>query len=233
MLVYKERGPAVVVSDGSKLTLRAKLIGGHSLSCKNDMNSSVSYDLTRFLKSGSPAASCEQRFAVEWNGKSVMAIENAFAHVVVDAGLGPTPMPLLRFDIIEGRSESDVRTTLDATHDVLLETLPIPKRDRHRVVHAHKRFRMIVDDTGLGFVRSDHVLLFQVTSRPRSREMKEDFYRLLVGILATRCGISPDEVVVNFATNADEDWSFGAGRTQSLTGELSGLQAKSRIGSPA
>jgi hypothetical protein len=50
----------------------------------------------------------------------------------------------------------------------------------------------------------------------------------------TRCGISPDDVMVNFATNADEDWSFGAGRAQFLTGELStGLRAKARIGSPA
>nr|WP_245344228.1 hypothetical protein [Bradyrhizobium japonicum] len=32
---------------------------------------------------------------------------------------------------------------------------------------------MIVEDTGLGFVRSDHALLLQVTNRPRSRAMKE------------------------------------------------------------
>jgi hypothetical protein len=143
-------------------------------------------------------------------------------------------MPLLRFDLIEGRSESEIRKILDATHEVLLETLKVPKRDRYQVVHEHKRSRMIVEDTGLGFVRSDRVLLLQVTSRPRSREMKEDFYRLLVERLAARCGILPDDVIVNFVTNADEDWSFGAGRAQFLTGELStGLQAKARIGSPA
>jgi hypothetical protein len=133
-------------------------------------------------------------------------------------------MPLLRFDLIEGRSESEIRKILDATHEVLLETLKVPKRDRYQVV----------EDTGLGFVRSDRVLLLQVTSRPRSRKMKEDFYRLLVERLAARCGILPDDVIVNFVTNADEDWSFGAGRAQFLTGELStGLQAKARIGSPA
>jgi hypothetical protein len=27
-------------------------------------------------------------------------------------------------------------------------------------------------------------------------------------------------VVVSFVTNADEDWSFGAGRAQFLTGDL-------------
>ena len=143
-------------------------------------------------------------------------------------------MPLLRFDLVEGRSESEIRRILDATHEVLLETLKVPKHDRYQVVHEHKRSCMIVEDTGLGFVRSDDVLLLQVTSRPRSREMKENFYRLLVERLAAHCGISPDDVIVNFVTNADEDWSFGAGRAQFLTGELStGLQAKTTIGSQA
>jgi hypothetical protein len=130
-------------------------------------------------------------------------------------------MPLLRFDLIEGRSESEIRMILDATHEVLLEALKVPKRDRYQVIHEHKRSRIIVEDTGLGFVRSDNLLLLQVTSRPRSREMKEKFYRLLVERLATRCGIAPGDVIVNFVTNADEDWSFGAGRAQFLTGELS------------
>ena len=129
-------------------------------------------------------------------------------------------MPLLRFDLIEGRSESEIRKILDVTHEVLLETLKVPNRDRYQVVHEHKRSRVIVEDTGLGFVRSDKVLLLQITSRARSREMKENFYRLLVERLAARCKISPDDVMVNFVTNSDEDWSFGAGRAQFLTGEL-------------
>jgi hypothetical protein len=142
-------------------------------------------------------------------------------------------MPLLRFDLIEGRSESEIRKILDTTHEVLLETLKVPKRDRYQVVHEHKRSRIVVEDTGLGFIRSDSVLLLQVTSRPRSREMKEDFYRLLVERLASRCGIVPDDVIVNFVTNADEDWSFGAGRAQFMTGELrTEPQAKARIGAP-
>ena len=105
-------------------------------------------------------------------------------------------MPLLRFDLVEGRSETEVRKILDATHEVLLETLKVPKHDRYQVVHEYRRSRMIVEDTGLGFVRSDDLLLLQVTSRPRSREMKENFYRLLVERLAARCGISPDDVIV-------------------------------------
>jgi hypothetical protein len=143
-------------------------------------------------------------------------------------------MPPLRFALIEGRSESDVRKILDVTHDVLIETLQVLKRVGYEVVHEHKRSRMIEKDTGLRFVGSDHVLLLQVTSRPRSHEMKENFCRVLVERLSTRCRILSDDVIVNSVTTADEDWSFGAGRAQFLTGELStGSQAKALIGSPA
>jgi hypothetical protein len=129
-------------------------------------------------------------------------------------------MPFLRFDLIEGRSESEVRKILDVAHEVLLETLQVPKQDRYQVVHEHKRSRMVIEDTGLGFDRSDKIVVLQVTSRPRKREMKQDFYRLLVGRLSANCGISSADVIVNFVTNADEDWSFGGGRAQFLTGDL-------------
>jgi hypothetical protein len=129
-------------------------------------------------------------------------------------------VPLLRFELIEGRSESEITKILEVTHEVLLETLNVPKRDRYQVVHEHKRSRMILEDTGLGFFRSDNMILLQVTSRPRTREMKEAFYSLLVKRLYSSCEISPHDVIVNFVTNTDEDWSFGAGRAQFLTGEL-------------
>ena len=129
-------------------------------------------------------------------------------------------MPLLSFDLVEGRSESELKKILDVTHEVLLETLQVPKHDRYQVVHEHKRPRMVIEDTGLGFARSDKIVVLQITSRPRNREMKQAFYRLLVERLSASCEISPADVIVNFVTNDDEDWSFGAGRAQFLTGDL-------------
>ena len=134
--------------------------------------------------------------------------------------LGKAFLPLLRFDLIEGRSESELKKILDVTHEVLLETLQVPKHDRYQVVHEHKRSRMVIEDTGLGFVRSDKIVVLQITSRPRNRQMKQAFYRLLVERLSASCEISPADVIVNFVTNDDEDWSFGAGRAQFLTGDL-------------
>jgi len=129
-------------------------------------------------------------------------------------------MPLLRFDLIEGREPSELKALLDAAHRAMLEAFQVPARDRYQIVHEHKREHMIVEDTGLGFPRTDRVVFLQVTSRPRTREQKEAFYRLLCEELMGSCGIAPSDVVVSIIENTDADWSFGLGRAQFLTGEL-------------
>lgn len=129
-------------------------------------------------------------------------------------------MPLLRFDLIEGRSKSELKALLDAAHRAMLAAFKVPERDRYQIVHEHKRSRMIVEDTGLDIPRTDDVIILQVTTRPRGREAKELFYRLLVEELERSCGIAPSDVMVSMVENTDEDWSFGHGRAQFLTGEL-------------
>ncbi|MGH6865865.1 MAG: tautomerase family protein [Methyloceanibacter sp.] len=129
-------------------------------------------------------------------------------------------MPLLRFDLIEGRTDAELKALLDAAHRAMLQVFQVPDRDRYQVVHEHKPSRMIAEDTGLGIARSDKLVLLQVTSRPRTKKQKEDFYRLLCAELEKTCGISPSDVMVSMVENSDEDWSFGLGQAQFLTGEL-------------
>ena len=129
-------------------------------------------------------------------------------------------MPLLRFDLVEGRSDAELKSLLDAAHEAVVEAFGVPVRDRYQVVNEHKPSRLIVEDTGLGIPRTEKVVLLQVTSRPRGREANEAFYRLLVEKLEATCGISPDDVMVSIVINGDADWSFGKGRAQFLTGEL-------------
>jgi phenylpyruvate tautomerase PptA (4-oxalocrotonate tautomerase family) len=129
-------------------------------------------------------------------------------------------MPLLRIDVIEGRSEDELKKLLDAIHCAMLAAFKVPERDRYQIVHEHPAAEMKVEDTGLGIPRTDGVVMVQVTTRPRSRLEKQTFYELLVRELNRCCGVKPSDVVVSITQNADEDWSFGYGRAQFLTGEL-------------
>lgn len=129
-------------------------------------------------------------------------------------------MPLLRIDVIEGRSKAELKELLDATHGAMLGAFKVPERDRYQIVHEHPVAEMKIEDTGLCIPRTERVVMLQVTTRPRSRLEKQHFYELLCQELLRRCGVKASDVVVSITQNADEDWSFGYGQAQFVTGEL-------------
>jgi phenylpyruvate tautomerase PptA (4-oxalocrotonate tautomerase family) len=137
-------------------------------------------------------------------------------------------MPFLRFDLIEGRTDQELATLLDATHRVVLRTFHVPKGDRYQIVHEHKPSRVRIEDTGLGIPRSDKVVVLQITTRPRTTEEKTAFYRDLCSELQVACIVAPTDVIVSFVENTDEDWSFGHGRAQFITGELEGSKPSTK-----
>jgi phenylpyruvate tautomerase PptA (4-oxalocrotonate tautomerase family) len=129
-------------------------------------------------------------------------------------------MPLLRIDLYKGRTDAEKKDLLDALHRAMLAAFKVPERDRYQIVHEHSPTDMIMEDTGLDIPRTEKFVMVQVTTRPRTREQKEKFYRLTVDELQKSCGIAPTDVMINMVTCTDEDWSFGLGRAQFLTGEL-------------
>lgn len=129
-------------------------------------------------------------------------------------------MPLINIDLIEGRSDEQVKILLDAAHRAVVEAFQVPQGDRYQIVNEHRPGRMIVEDTGLGIPRTDKVVVISVTSRPRTEESKVRFYQLLAQALQEDCGIEANDLMVSIVTNTDADWSFGHGRAQFLTGEL-------------
>ncbi|MCF6799393.1 tautomerase family protein [Priestia megaterium] len=129
-------------------------------------------------------------------------------------------MPLLRFDVIEGRDEKELKTLLDAAHRAMLEAFGVPERDRYQIVHQHPAHEMIIEDTGLGFVRSKDLVIISVTSKQRTEEQKQALYRLIVKELGESCGIQPNDIMISIVENGNADWSFGMGEAQFLTGKL-------------
>lgn len=129
-------------------------------------------------------------------------------------------MPLLKFDIIQGRSDAELRALLDSAHQAMVQAFEVPASDRYQCVTQHRPGELVLEDTGLGYQRSNDVILLTVVSRPRSEAQKVEFYRLLAENLRATCGLSPDDLIVALVENTDADWSFGRGRAQFLTNEL-------------
>lgn len=129
-------------------------------------------------------------------------------------------MPLLKIDLIEGRSDAELKTLLDTIHEVVVKSFEVPEGDRYQIVSQHSANEMIIQDTGLGFKRSDKVVVISMTSTQRSEKQKKAFYNMLCENLKEKCDIDGRDVMISITTNGAGDWSFGFGKAQFLTGEL-------------
>lgn len=130
-------------------------------------------------------------------------------------------MPLVRIDVIEGRrTPQELRNVADVIQQVMLDEFAAPDRDRYQVITEHKPGHIIAEDTGLGFERTDDVIVIQVTQQGRSDEQKVAMYRELAARLEREAGVAPTDLVVSVIANTRSDWSFGHGEAQFLTGAL-------------
>lgn len=129
-------------------------------------------------------------------------------------------MPLLKFHLYKGRSTDELNRLLDVAHDAMVKTFEVPAKDRYQVVNEHHPSHMRALDTGLGIPRTEKFVLLEVVSRPRGTSAKVAFYKNLCSALQEKCGVPASDVMISFTENSDDDWSFGLGRAQFLTGEL-------------
>jgi 4-oxalocrotonate tautomerase len=128
-------------------------------------------------------------------------------------------MPLVYVDLIEGRDPEQLRSLLDTAHEALVEAFDVPLRDRYQVVSTHPAREIVAWDTGWGIQHSDQLAIVHIVSRRRTRQQKQNLYMLLAEKLQKECGLDPADLIVSITENDDEDWSFGQGRAQFLTGE--------------
>lgn len=129
-------------------------------------------------------------------------------------------MPLVRIDVVEGRSEEELKRLANAVQEVMQEVFAAPDRDRYQVIHEHKPGRVIAEDTGLGFERTDEVVIIQVTQQGRTEDQKRALYAGLADRLQERTGLAPSDLIVSVMENTKADWSFGMGRAQFLEEDL-------------
>jgi phenylpyruvate tautomerase PptA (4-oxalocrotonate tautomerase family) len=129
-------------------------------------------------------------------------------------------MPFVRFDLIRGRRPEELRAIADATHEALVDVLDIPERDRFQIITEHDADHVIALDAGLGFERSDRLVMIQIfTQSGRTTEVKQLLFQAIAKRLAP-LGIDGEDVFISIVENGPQDWSFGHGRAQYTEGIL-------------
>ncbi|MEO0023646.1 MAG: hypothetical protein RL196_87 [Actinomycetota bacterium] len=129
-------------------------------------------------------------------------------------------MPLVRIDLNRGRTRRQVQGICDAIHNAIVEVFEIPVRDRFQVVSQLDYGSIIAEDAGLGFERSEGVVMIQIfTQRGRSDQQKQHLYARIAANL-NGVGVLEQDIFIGYQENGPSDWSFGFGVAQYLTGEL-------------
>jgi len=129
-------------------------------------------------------------------------------------------MPLVRIDLMAGRPPEQVTAIADSIHASIVEVYGIPVRDRFQVVTELPTGRIVAEDAGLGFERTDGVVMIQIfTQRGRSDDTKQALYaRIAAGLHDV--GVAGEDVFIGYVENGPQDWSFGFGVAQYMNGEL-------------
>ncbi|KUJ23068.1 Tautomerase/MIF [Mollisia scopiformis] len=130
-------------------------------------------------------------------------------------------MPLVKIDIIKGiRTPQEIKKLADVIQQVMLEKFNAPPRDRYQIITQHEPYEIICEDTNLNFQRTDKLVFIQIFQQGRDAETKQAVYKELQRRLEVDCGVPGTDLIISCSRNEREDWSFGMGRAQFLTGDL-------------
>ncbi|KAL1302923.1 hypothetical protein AAFC00_003245 [Neodothiora populina] len=128
-------------------------------------------------------------------------------------------MPLVKIDMVKGvRSPEEIKRLADVVQEVMLAKFNAPPRDRYQIITQHEPYELIMEDTNLGFERTDALVFIQIFQQGRTAEMKKAIYAELAERLNKECGLPKTDLIISVARNEREDWSFGLGRAQFLEG---------------
>ena len=127
-------------------------------------------------------------------------------------------MPLVRIDLLEGKSERYRTQVGDILYQTLVEVLKVPEHDRFQVITEHTKASFPFDREYLGIQRSDDCILLQITlNSGRSTEVKQQFYKALADRLHEGVKIRKEDVLINLVEVPKDNWSFGNGEAQYVT----------------
>lgn len=124
-------------------------------------------------------------------------------------------MPLVRIDVLPGRTPEQLRAIADGVHRALIEAIGIPEADRFQVISQNTRESLLFDPGYLGIRRTEGVVFVQITmSSGRTLLQKKALFAAMARNLSADPGVRPEDVFANLVEVAKENWSFGNGIAQ-------------------
>lgn len=124
-------------------------------------------------------------------------------------------MPLVRIDLLQGKSPEYRIQAGQIVYQAMLEVLGVPKNDLFQIIAEHPKAGLQFNREYLGIHRSDDCIFIQITlSTGRTVETKQRFYQAVADGLHQALKLRREDVFINLIEVAKENWSFGNGVAQ-------------------
>jgi 4-oxalocrotonate tautomerase len=125
------------------------------------------------------------------------------------------PMPLVRIDLLQGKSEEYRRTLGNVVHESMMATINVPADDRFQLITEHTSDNFVVNERYLGIERSAECVIIQITlNDTRTLDQKRALFKTLGDNLNRQLGLRREDVFVSLVEVRKENWSFGNGEAQ-------------------
>lgn len=117
-------------------------------------------------------------------------------------------MPLVRIEVLKGRSSADKERLLQAVHSALVEAFEVPEDDRTQRLVEHEP-----EDFEIPSARSQAFTLVEITAFVgRSLWAKRALYATIVRNLG-EVGVPPDDVLIVIHEPPLENWGIRGGKS--------------------
>jgi phenylpyruvate tautomerase PptA (4-oxalocrotonate tautomerase family) len=127
-------------------------------------------------------------------------------------------MPLVRIDLMRGKSATYRKTLGEIVYQAMRETINVPEGDKFQIITEHAPEELNFAESYLGNRYSQDIVFIQITlNAGRTVEIKKAFYKRIVDDIVAQLRARPDDVVINLVEVAKENWSFGNGVAQYAT----------------
>lgn len=124
-------------------------------------------------------------------------------------------MPLVRIDLLEGKSVEFKAQLSELIYEAMLETIGMPEEDKFQVINELKHEELVFSTNYLGVDRTEGIVIIQITmNEGRTTEVKKALYKKIADKLNNQLDIRKEDVFINLVEVKKENWSFGNGIAQ-------------------
>ena len=119
-------------------------------------------------------------------------------------------MPLVRIEMIKGKSRGYKQTLLDLIHEGLVESIGIADWDIfQRIIEIDR------EDFETSTDKTDDFMIIEITMFPgRTKEQKQALIETVTGKLTTALSINPTDIYIVINEPANENWGMGGNQRQ-------------------